>query len=150
MCGEKSSRCVSCGFVRGSPPRVRGEGLDDLVILENYRITPACAGRRLFCYHRECRKWDHPRVCGEKCRKPRHYPPARGSPPRVRGEGRKTSEKPALYGITPACAGRSSLYPAVDVEQEGSPPRVRGEVLQCFRIHRLLRITPACAGRSSR
>ena len=90
---------------------------------------------------------DHPRVCGEKLAQPRHTPPGRGSPPRVRGEvdGRELFQ--IAQGITPACAGRSRrleswiyhrkdhprvcgekwIFPENPVENSGSPPRVRGE-----------------------
>ena len=33
-----------------------------------------------------------------------------GSPPRVRGEARRSAGAPAIWRITPACAGRSVSY----------------------------------------
>ena len=106
-------------------------------------------------------------MCGEKSRPRASVTAAFGSPPRVRGEGRRGGLIGAPRGITPACAGRSTRaaraarqppdHPRVCGEKltevdclyldDGSPPRVRGEV--CPRkicVHRS-RITPACAGR---
>ena len=47
VCGEKfaDSDSVPCGI--GSPPRVRGKEMDELVQMLTDRITPACAGKRL-------------------------------------------------------------------------------------------------------
>ena len=50
---------------------------------------------------------DHPRVCGEKKQKRKYGRRRRGSPPRVRGEADPRSNPYEMYGITPACAGRS-------------------------------------------
>ena len=70
-----------------------------------------------------------------------------GSPPRARGEGSARHSPQARFGITPACAGRSSAlqlygqivqdHPRVRGEKRtlsrcplmsmGSPPRARGE-----------------------
>ena len=89
-----------------------------------------------------------------------------GSPPRVRGTGRKVSSCLPDGRITPACAGNSGTaatllvarkdHPRVCGEQSphprrchrdlGSPPRVRGTGL-CVQIHLAQKgITPACAG----
>ena len=132
-------------------------------------ITPACAGRRtvdkaaLFCYQ------DHPRVCGEKDERRPRTRQAVGSPPRVRGEVNTTMAFLLEFGITPACAGRSSPertarrprkdHPRVRGEKRrahlghrgrlGSPPRARGEVVLVLVKPPLNRITPACAGRSA-
>ena len=68
VCGEKGRADKKSGQVIGSPPRVRGEALDVDHGLEPRRITPACAGRRRWSLRRRGWSWDHPRVCGEKCR----------------------------------------------------------------------------------
>ena len=49
---------------------------------------------------------DHPRVCGEKYYGTFHPHMHLGSPPRVRGKGKKGLKKSPRYGITPACAGK--------------------------------------------
>ncbi len=51
-------------------------------------------------------------------------------------------------GITPACAGKSPVLPAISKCGRGSPPHVRGKVrLNPDRLP-TTRITPACAGKS--
>ena len=66
LCGEKylyeSEHCLP----RGSPPPMRGKGLEIEIAGVPHGITPAYAGKRqkgklfVFCLQ------DHPRLCGEK------------------------------------------------------------------------------------
>ena len=85
----------------------------------------------------------------------------------MRGEAEQELPQSALYGITPACAGRSSggLMPSAHMKDhprvcgekvtgkflwtmgKGSPPRVRGEVRSAAFPPLPTGITPACAGR---
>ena len=53
--------------------------------------------------------WDHPRVCGEKLFQSPLLRLPLGSPPRVRGKGGRTGSSGQHTGITPACAGKSSI-----------------------------------------
>ena len=130
-------------------------------------ITPACAGKSLFPRLHRCRCWDHPRVCGEKCRAWRKWWAFRGSPPRVRGKVYPSDTFIVVLGITPACAGKSHFlgiwflfwrdHPRVCGEKVsiwvllpvylGSPPRVRGKVEIICSVQGSCRITPACAGK---
>ena len=86
VCGEKWEEELSSRLEEGSPPRVRGKGVDRKIALLRYGITPACAGKRTGAEACGGCSWDHPRVCGEK------FPcfgcvlAAKGSPPRVRGK----------------------------------------------------------------
>ena len=93
----------------GSPPRVRGKGIINILVSKPLRITPACAGKRdvYFAYLFEV--WDHPRVCGEKSLKGYIEHTGLGSPPRVRGKAQAEQPLPHVAGITPACAGKSSI-----------------------------------------
>ena len=50
----------------GSPPRVRGKVLYDMVATGLLGITPACAGKSSVRAVNSRLLWDHPRVCGEK------------------------------------------------------------------------------------
>ena len=59
--------------------------------------------------------------CRTRCR--------RGSPPRARGEALSELHTLNRKGITPACAGRSSL-PIFSVSDRKDHPRVRGEKRQ--------------------
>ena len=127
MCGEKErvNRCAC--WTEGSPPRVRGK--DDYFPdrRNHHGITPACAGKSFPKSLLMKLTWDHPRVCGEKCKKGG----SRGNPAR----------------ITPACAGKSPGSRRTGRRRLGSPPRVRGKAMFFTAPAMLLRITPACAGK---
>ena len=168
VCGEKAKALHCASSMRGSPPRVRGEGNNHTVDTLIPRITPACAGRRKQNAEKTQHTGDHPRVCGEKENRLDMSKLKDGSPPRVRGEARQCQDFFLKEGITPACAGRrsSSLHahnskrdhPRVCGEKQaqpggvkrwqGSPPRVRGEEFLYEVTIPFPRITPACAGRS--
>ena len=72
--------------MEGSPPRMRGKVDEKLVDLLENRITPAYAGKSFPALLSGLRRWDHPRVCGEKAGTLRQRNPVRGSPPRMRGK----------------------------------------------------------------
>ena len=132
-----------------------------------FRITPACAGKRIQ-NEAEPRKWtDHPRVCGEKMFSISGDVKYPGSPPRVRGKVGFIVLVQTAIGITPACAGKRKLivrsplvlldHPRVCGEKLstrftpictcGSPPRVRGKATSQRLAACRHRITPACAGK---
>ena len=106
VCGEKSIPGHPHTSRMGSPPRVRGKGVKDLLTWLCIGITPACAGKRLGAGPLLYRCWDHPRVCGEKVRRDAPAGGALGSPPRVRGKEPQEGIQCAAHGITPACAGK--------------------------------------------
>ena len=86
-------------------------------------------------------------MCGEKTVRKEEARRNPGSPPRVRGKVLYLEVWPYLYGITPACAGKSNVPALVQVHDQdhprvcgekkkmnarkdkhmGSPPRVRGK-----------------------
>ena len=92
-----------------------------------------------------------------------------GSPPRARGKELTKPKLHRLFGITPACAGKSDPprttdqqhrdHPRVRGEKiwspfrlpvsQGSPPRARGKACLERILKPLRRITPACAGKSA-
>ena len=131
-------------------------------------ITPACAGKSVAAVSFCAFCWDHPRVCGEKESLEILSKMPRGSPPRVRGKDQIALVDCRQQGITPACAGKSSISSTSDSESGdhprvcgekvatnmiaapilGSPPRVRGKVDITEPEYGHLRITPACAGKS--
>ena len=106
-------------------------------------------------------------MCGEKADPYRLDDAEVGSPPRVRGKGCESCDRPRSAGITPACAGKSSRprvatargrdHPRVCGEKaaalsqscagKGSPPRVRGKAYTGPTAAAKLGITPACAGK---
>ena len=91
-----------------------------------------------------------------------------GSPPHARGKGTFPTLNAVLFGITPACAGKSGHHgnaghwlrdhPRMRGEKgrsgcsraphRGSPPHARGKGSSARAISRLCGITPACAGKS--
>ena len=106
MCGEKTLRSFSSRSHAGSPPRVRGKAARAAVNWVIVRITPACAGKRLWIQL-------SPHV-------------AQGSPPRVRGKVEGYDRLVRDLGITPACAGKR--YVALYMQyQTRDHPRVCGE-----------------------
>ena len=86
--GEKHRQGTAPRARLGSPPR--GRGKDDCAhpCKRFVGITPAWAGKsRPFRNIRDF-VWDHPRVGGEKLRRPRQFAQEIGSPPRGRGKGK--------------------------------------------------------------
>ena len=114
--------------------------------------------------------WDHPRVRGEKLDLRGGARRRVGSPPRARGKELHAQRSAKHFGITPACAGKSSRedvltardkdHPRVRGEKcgrffrtwegEGSPPRARGKACGHVIWVAFTGITPACAGKRIR
>ena len=86
MCGKKFLEVVQPIAQWGSPPRMRGKGLQGHQARCRRGITPACAGKSAShgCGSRGWR--DHPRVCGEKANGAESGQNKAGSPPRMRGK----------------------------------------------------------------
>ena len=105
VCGEQQPPQDCLLYGRGSPPRVRGTGGWICSAYLLWRITPACAGNRLFAIAKGWRITDHPRVCGEQLPSNHSCMDSRGSPPRVRGTGLNRGILQIVNRITPACAG---------------------------------------------
>ena len=168
MCGKDSGNPKYTFSGIGSPPRVRERPIRDDVGLPQDGITPACAGKT--CVTAAVRKVaeDHPRVCGKDIVKSMLTISSGGSPPRVRERPTGVGTTFLRFGITPACAGKTSsssnavfssrdhprvcgkdaaLHGCYRVRQ-GSPPRVRERLLVRVRLANRLGITPACAGKT--
>ena len=64
-CGENIEILLIFPFTIGSPPQVRGKQCKRPKNTENYRITPAGAGKTQCHYFARKRNGDHPRRCGE-------------------------------------------------------------------------------------
>ena len=166
-CGEKPIITVIFVVSLGSPPRMRGKAEEQQQKLYREGITPAHAGKST-CITGLCsRSWDHPRACGEKSMATLVSVSRLGSPPRMRGKGRRLAGQQAGGGITPAHAGKRPLcrpcaLPAWDHPRAcgekpldpryehtltGSPPRMRGKGAVLIGEHHLHGITPAHAGK---
>ena len=72
------------------------------------------------------RRWDHPRVCGEKMKISRTFRLDEGSPPRMRGKVRVCIKKCIEAGITPAYAGKRKTA-LQKKRRRRDHPRVCGE-----------------------
>ena len=100
--GEKLARLYSSVPVPGSPPRGQGKGRRIVPNVEGLRITPAWAGKSLFCFTAAVPIQDHPRMGGEKRRTVQYPRRCVGSPPRGRGKVADGLLAGACPGITPA------------------------------------------------
>ena len=147
VCGEKVYKDIHHVAAMGSPPRMRGKGLQGHTPCCRNGITPAYAGKRWGCATGGSGCWDHPRVCGEKWYSLYGTMRKTGSPPRMRGKVERCTDKICGYRITPAYAGKSKElrlilhhdwdHPRVCGEKRrvhpgglcrlGSPPRMRGK-----------------------
>ena len=107
LCGEKDRVIVEKIIFEGSPPPMRGKGCDNLAGYVCPGITPAYAGKSRRPCNRPLRRWDHPRLCGEKCCFPFIPFHSVGSPPPMRGKVFDTLDDSIKDGITPAYAGKS-------------------------------------------
>ena len=106
VCGEKCRFQLAVRNPLGSPPRMRGKGFPAALSCRRARITPAYAGKSLPPDNNPSTSWDHPRVCGEKFLVYRYPMNHLGSPPRMRGKGKKWHIGNKRAGITPAYAGK--------------------------------------------
>ena len=131
VCGEKHEKQRMAGKNEGSPPRMRGKVGTRTWITRQSRITPAYAGKSPPTPLGSRTPRDHPRVCGEKyciffcslCQG--------GSPPRMRGKGKRSDGAGKRRRITPAYAGKSGPCPDRG-PPAGDHPRVCGEKLQLY------------------
>ena len=109
VCGEKHPSTAIRQRNTGSPSRMRGKAVPVAAVAVAAGITPARAGKSLPCTGSSVLGRDHPRACGEKFWALVRAVMALGSPPRMRGKERCGSGYRAPAGITPACAGKSSI-----------------------------------------
>ena len=150
----------------GSPPRGRGKADQPARNRPAFRITPAWAGKRNGRPKRQRRRWDHPRVGGEKGCSCFVCNALSGSPPRGRGKAEFCKQMKRCYRITPAWAGKSHRsrvekrrqqdHPRVGGEKTlptlpripriGSPPRGRGKVVDVRGAHTLKGDHPRVGG----
>ena len=130
-------------------------------------ITPAYAGKSNALLNLPAGQRDHPRVCGEKEAAALSEVYETGSPPRMRGKDRQIVVCAHCPGITPAYAGKRTMFlinlwllgdhPRVCGEKvickahlltvKGSPPRMRGKVVSSQVYSSRIGITPAYAGK---
>ena len=132
----------------GSPPHARGQVRRNIRPECKRGITPACAGTRQQALPPPRRRWDHPRMRGDKSPVPCALGCPSGSPPHARGQVGCCIEPRNDAGITPACAGTRRPLQTTKATSRGSPPHARGQVPGTGQGGAGMRITPACAGTS--
>ena len=154
--------------ILGSPPPMRGKDTLRTCDCAAIGITPAYAGKSLFCTCIQMCSEDHPRLCGEKSMVEAILCFLSGSPPPMRGKDQPAPRQPCLFRITPAYAGKSLTgtvwtrpprdHPRLCGEKNffglcqhqylGSPPPMRGKVFDALDDSIKNGITPAYAGKS--
>ena len=127
---------------------MRGKASTSCFFSASYRITPAYAGKREQSTKMKSASWDHPRLCGEKPDTIRGIMTNIGSPPPMRGKGKRGKNNGNSCRITPAYAGKSSANSGSIYGTKGSPPPMRGKVFLAPLVLSVIRITPAYAGKS--
>ncbi len=93
---------------QGSPPLARGKDDRITAVTQEPRITPACAGKSTMLHSIRQGSRDHPRLRGEKAYAGKAGADSVGSPPLARGKVTPAECGYVVFGITPACAGKST------------------------------------------
>ena len=150
MGGEKVQTLLYTDVQKGSPPRMRGKAGIPVTSGGNYRITPACAGKRRTPKQCVFNSRDHPRVCGEKCTNADRAGRTARITPAYAGKRWYTRCAKKLPPDHPRVCGEKSLSLVNAVLSWGSPPRMRGKDWWRFCRRSVTRITPAHAGKSLR
>ena len=100
--GEKASQQEILYGQQGSPPRMRGKEQGAGGRMAAHGITPAWAGKSLFCFTAAVPIQDHPRMGGEKANGNDAPDDDEGSPPHGQGKDDVFRGQILLPGITPA------------------------------------------------
>mgnify|MGYP001639887470 CR=1 FL=1 len=148
MRGEDYSVAPRISKLHGSPPHARGRLREEYAKLEKRGITPACAGKTTKGRMNKMREGDHPRMRGEDVSYYNAEAFTMGSPPHARGRRERSCRYGNVFGITPACAGKTSSR-SPTAPSSPDHPRMRGEDTP-VKIHfvSFSWITPACAGKT--
>ena len=116
----------SAGQPSGSPPLAREGHTEKVFLIPYYRITPARAGRTFLGMPTVKPRRDHPRVCGKDLKIIKIQCQCLGSPPRVREGLIRCNSIVNNIRITPARAGRTSVFIKIQTLTKDHP-RVRGK-----------------------
>ena len=126
---------------------MRGKRANAQKIAQQFRITPAGAGKTGGCSHNSRAHEDHPRRCGENFCNRAFWRAREGSPPQVRGKPLHKQLPRHAERITPAGAGKTACFLILSkfvkdhprrcgengicksktAPITGSPPQVRGK-----------------------
>ena len=148
LCGEKTFSLRRLMHRKGSPPPMRGKEGCDFFTEDEFGITPAYAGKRQLSAFPLKFVWDHPRLCGEKCRTKKYCNRYHRITPAYAGKSRPRINFPVTVEDHPRLCGEKSDLPACLAPARGSPPPMRGKVFLAPLVLSVIRITPAYAGKS--
>ena len=132
----------------GSPPPMRGKDNYMTVSVDDFRITPAYAGKSGSACLRCSDAEDHRRLCGEKAFVWLQVLRMLGSLPPKRGKVGDAFLVANRVRHHPRLCGDKHMLPKRSTPIWGSPPPMRGKVHRHYKCHFILRITPAYAGKS--
>ena len=128
MRGEYFSSPLGISICRGSPPLARGIQVGGGGESGYSGITPACAGNTKFVPVTQIVLRDHPRLRGEYNDWNTDKATEQGSPPLARGIPLYLSDEDKEMGITPACAGNTTMEATLQLGIRDHP-RLRGEYI---------------------
>ena len=146
--GKSSFSPICILSIVGSPPPMRGKASSGAATWNGFRITPAYAGKRPNAMRRNCRQWDHPRLCGEKATALWAFSPLLGSPPPMRGKVGDSKTWKIGDKDHPRLCGEKVFQTSEKSTLAGSPPPMRGKVFWLLATLCQPGITPAYAGKS--
>ena len=126
VCGENSPASMTSSPATGSSPRVRGKRAEVEGRRRVVGLIPACAGKTPVRGGDHFKPPAHPRVCGENSSEGSKAPASQGSSPRVRGKLGGLVGYNFVWGLIPACAGKT-LTLIVYLFGVWAHPRVCGE-----------------------
>ena len=150
LCGEKENGYVKIYRSLGSPPPMRGKGLDKRCTALVQGITPAYAGKSRKLSSCRRKRQDHPRLCGEKIGDVASECTPDGITPAYAGKSPKTAPTCPASRDHPRLCGEKNGLNHILQRIEGSPPPMRGKVHAIATLCRCDGITPAYAGKSGR
>ena len=107
-CGKDVVPCQVVNPLRGSPPLVRERQEEAKRRFDNFRITPARAGKTMNSTWMTMKLQDHPRSCGKDHCAFHSFRSLLGSPPLVRERPAKGVMRMYWLRITPARAGKTN------------------------------------------
>ena len=169
MRGENISISDCVSRVIGSSPHARGKHSRGIFQADRNGLIPACAGKTSMRFILTQTVRAHPRMRGENLHGPLCLPAFRGSSPHARGKQLPQSRPHSLFGLIPACAGKTACWgqrvarawahPRMRGENQcpqkmghttrGSSPHARGKQSSASPVAPVARLIPACAGKTS-
>ena len=132
----------------GSPPHARGRRCNELFGTNIEGITPACAGKTLWCtVFVFMRKGSPPHARGRLCSM-RPGKRSRGITPACAGKTKKIRIRDSHGMDHPRMRGEDMRSPYASTNVVGSPPHARGRRRENLAAVNPPGITPACAGKT--